>query len=91
MEARCQRYETATLCCFLAKAVAYYDDTEENLGKSGPRSESSVDIEAGGDGSFHVAYGIPGRQTLARREVSPALMVPYSTTQLCFMYRRKRG
>ncbi len=40
--------------------VAYYDDTEQNLGLFGPRSESSVDIEAGGDGSFHVAYGVPG-------------------------------
>lgn len=41
--------------------VAYYDDTEENLGMDGPRSESSVDIEAGRDGTLHVAYGVPGR------------------------------
>ncbi|CAM9611109.1 unnamed protein product, partial [Hapterophycus canaliculatus] len=40
--------------------VAYYDDTEENLGLVGPRTDASVDIEAGGDGSFHVAYGVPG-------------------------------
>lgn len=39
---------------------------------SGPRSESSVDIEAGEDGSFHVAYGIPGTQAVARREVFPS-------------------
>ncbi|CAM9771595.1 unnamed protein product, partial [Scytosiphon promiscuus] len=40
--------------------VAYYDDTDENLGLVGPRTGASVDLEAGGDGSFHVAYGIPG-------------------------------
>ena len=43
-----------------SQGVAYFDDTEENLGFAGPRSESSVDIQAGGDGSFHVAYGVPG-------------------------------
>eukprot|EP00752_Nemacystus_decipiens_P002207 g2098.t1 len=43
-----------------SNGVAYYDDTEENLGNGDPRSESSVDIEVGQDGTFHVAYGIPG-------------------------------
>ncbi|CAM9354034.1 unnamed protein product, partial [Laminaria digitata] len=39
--------------------VAYWDDTEENLGGRGSR-KSSVDVEAGLDGTLHVGYGIPG-------------------------------
>lgn len=42
------------------QGVAYYDVTEGNLGFVGLRTEESVDIEAGRDGSFYVAYGTPG-------------------------------
>lgn len=62
-----------------SQGVAYYDDTEENLGMRGPRSESSVDIEAGKDGSFHVAYGIPGRRT-------DCVLL---TTSLCFTDKKR--
>lgn len=41
------------------QGVAYWDDTEENLGGRGSR-KSSVDVEAGLDGTLHVGYGIPG-------------------------------
>lgn len=58
-----------------SQGVAYYDDTEENLGMRGPRSESSVDIEAGGDGSFHVAYGVPGRSMTEVEKFTPLMII----------------
>lgn len=45
------------------QGVAYWDDTDDNLGGAGPRN-SSVDLEAAAvDGTLHVGYGIPGSTT----------------------------
>lgn len=43
-----------------SQGVACYDDTDGNAGLAGPHTGASVDIEAGGYGSFHVAYGVRG-------------------------------
>lgn len=44
---------------------AYWDFTPENLGVEGFRN-TSVDIEAAADGSFHVGFGLPGMYRTAR-------------------------
>lgn len=59
----------------------------------GIRSASSVDIEAGEDGSFHVAYGIPGMDQLYERGFAIASDVILSfdlsrqTTTVCVRVR----
>lgn len=52
------------MCLLLCPLVreqgkSYWDSTPENLGGAGNRN-SSVDIEAANDGTYHVAFAVPG-------------------------------